>query len=230
MMADLPVRTRAITFDAGQTLVELDTAMLSRRLAERGVVARQEALEAALPEAWRRHEEAVAAGARHPWKLLMAAIVADSGGEHLVDWLWDEQPRANLWRRPVPGMRELVEELHGRGVAMAVISNSEGRLAPLLEELGWARWFVAIADSGALGFAKPDPEIFAWTTERLGVPASATLHVGDSRESDVEGALAAGMRAVWFGPAARDLGDERVVACADAAALRQAIASIAPAR
>lgn len=217
-------KPRAITFDAGQTLVELDTAMLARRLGERGVAVEEATLAAALPEAWRVHEAEQAAGARHPWKVLMAAILAGTGAEDLVDWLWDEQPHANLWRRPVTGMRELVAELHGRGVPMAVISNSEGRLAALLDELGWARWFVAIADSGALGIAKPDAGIFAWTVERLGVPAAETVHVGDSREADVEGALAAGMRAVWFGPAARELGDDRVVACADAAALRRAIA------
>jgi HAD superfamily hydrolase (TIGR01509 family) len=222
------VKTRAVTFDAGQTLLALDTAMLSRRLAERGVRASAAALEAAWPEAWRLHDEAVAAGARHPWKLLVSAILRGTGGEHLVDWLWDEQPRANLWRRPVPGMRELVIDLHARGVPMAVISNSEGRLAALLEELGWAELFAAIADSGAIGVAKPDPGIFAWTLERLGVPAAAAVHVGDSLPGDVEGALAAGMRAVWFSPLARPLpawDADRAVACADAAALRGALAA-----
>jgi HAD superfamily hydrolase (TIGR01549 family) len=218
------VRARAITFDAGQTLVELDSAMLARRLAERGVAAQDTALEAALPSAWRKHEQAVAAGARHPWKVLMAGILAGTGGEHLVDWLWDEQPRANLWRRPVPGMRELVADLHTSGVPMAVISNSEGKLAALLEELGWAPWFAAIADSGALGVAKPDRGIFTWTLERLGVPPEAAIHVGDSREADVEGALAAGMRAVWFGPFARDLDDPRVAICPDASSLRRTLA------
>jgi putative hydrolase of the HAD superfamily len=217
-------RARAITFDAGQTLVELDTAMLARRLAERGFTVSADALEAALPAAWRRHEAAVAAGARHPWKELMAVVLAVAGAESLVDWLWDEQPRANLWRRPVAGMRELVAELFDRGVPMAVVSNSEGRLAALLEELGWSRWFRAVADSGALGITKPDPAIFAWAAAQLGVPAAAIVHVGDSREADVEGALAAGMRAVWFGPAARDLHDERVAACVDAAALRRTLA------
>jgi putative hydrolase of the HAD superfamily len=217
-------KVRAITFDAGQTLVELDTAMLARRAGERGVTVSAEALEAALPAAWRRHEEAVARGARHPWKVLMAAVLEGAGGDELVDWLFDEQPRANLWRRPVPGMRELVEELHARGVPMAIVSNSEGRLAALMEDLGWANRFVAIADSGVLGIAKPDVGIFTWTLERLDVPAAAVVHVGDSYEADVEGALAAGLRAVWFGPVARAVPDERVVACPDAAALRRTIA------
>jgi putative hydrolase of the HAD superfamily len=213
--------TRAITFDVGQTLVELDTAMLARRLAERGVVVAQETLDAALPNAWRTHERAVAAGARHPWKVLMRAVLEGIGEEH-VDWLWDEQPRANLWRRPIAGMRELVESLHGRA-KLAIISNSEGKLKELMEELGWARWFEVIADSGALGIAKPDRGIFDWTLARIGARAEDCLHVGDSYGADVEGALAVGMRAVWFGPNAREVADERVIVCRDAAALRPAL-------
>jgi putative hydrolase of the HAD superfamily len=218
------VKVSAITFDVGQTILDLDTAMLARRLAERAILVEESALDARLPAAWRRHEQAVEAGERHPWKVLMAALLDGIAGEAIVDWLWDEQPRANLWRRAIPGMRALIEELHGRGVPMAVVSNSEGRLAALLDELDWSRWFVAIADSGALGVAKPDPGIFTWVLERLGVPAGEVVHVGDSRGADVEGALAAGLRAVWFGPAARDLGDDRVTACADAVALRRTIA------
>src|SRR5512146_1095152 len=150
--------TRAITFDVGQTLLELDTAMLARRVGERGVSVDERALDAALPEAWRVHDRAVLAGARHPWKTFMAAVlegagIAAPGG--IVDWLHAEQPRANLWRRPIAGMRALVASLHGRA-PLAIVSNSEGAIAALLEELGWAPWFDAIADSGQLGVAKPD--------------------------------------------------------------------------
>jgi putative hydrolase of the HAD superfamily len=216
---------RAVTFDAGQTLVELDTEMLAARCAERGLSVAAAALDAALPGAWREHERAVAAGARHPWKELMAAVLRGARADAaavpaVVDWLFEQQPTRNLFRRAIAGMRELVEDLHRRGVPMAVVSNSEGRLEELLDELGWSRWFVAIADSGRLGIVKPDPAIFRWAIQRLGVPAAEVCHVGDSRGADVDGALAAGMRAIWFGPAAHDLADPRVAACADATALR----------
>jgi putative hydrolase of the HAD superfamily len=219
------VSLRAITFDAGQTLVELDTAMLAARCGERGLAVAAAAIDAALPGAWRHHEQAVAAGVPHPWQELMAAALRGAAGEApaipaIVEWLFAEQPRRNLFRRPVAGMRELVADLHGRGVPMAVVSNSEGRLAELLDELGWSRWFVAIADSGRLGVTKPDPRIFAWALERLGTTAAETVHIGDSFEADVEGALAAGLRAIWFGPAARATGDPRMAACHDAASLR----------
>ena len=51
-----------VTFDAGQTLIELDRAMLAARLAERGVVTTAAALTAAQPAAWQRYEQTVRDG------------------------------------------------------------------------------------------------------------------------------------------------------------------------
>ena len=53
---------RAVTFDFGQTLAELDTAMLASRLAERGVTVAASALQDARPAMWRRYNEAIRAG------------------------------------------------------------------------------------------------------------------------------------------------------------------------
>ncbi len=51
-----------VTFDAGQTLIELDAAMLAARLGERGVATTAAALAAAQPAAWQRYEQLVAGG------------------------------------------------------------------------------------------------------------------------------------------------------------------------
>jgi putative hydrolase of the HAD superfamily len=235
----MQVPVSAVTFDAGQTLIELDTAMLARRLGERGIAADAGALEAALPGAWRTYDALLAAGrvghggggrATNGWKALMDALLAGAGipataAGPAVDWLWTEQPARNLWRRPVAGMIELVDELRTAGIAVAVISNSEGRLAELFDEIGWRGRFACVADSGALGIEKPDPAIFAWTLARLGVPAAATVHVGDSAAADVAGARAAGLRAIWFGPHAGATADHAVVSAAAAAGVRAALAA-----
>lgn len=194
----------AVTFDFGQTLAELDTAMLARRLAERGTTADAGALDRALTGAWTAYNRAILEGrGGHPWKLLMTTLLTGAGVAEgvcppLVDWLWDEQPRANLWRRPIPGMIEVAIELGRAGVPVAVVSNSEGKLAELADELGWRAHFEVVADSGRLGFEKPGREIFAWTAEKLGVPLDAIVHVGDAWAADFEGALGAGMRAILF--------------------------------
>src|SRR5688572_12666354 len=55
-----PENKPVITFDAGQTLVELDLDFLARRLDERGVVVEPAALGAAAPAAWAKYDELVA--------------------------------------------------------------------------------------------------------------------------------------------------------------------------
>jgi len=198
------VPVAAVSFDFGQTLASLDPAMLARRLGEIDVAADVIRLEGALPGAWTAYDAAVRAGTSgHPWKLFMATLlegagVAEAARARAVDWLWDEQPRQNLWRRPVPGMIELCRALRARNVPHGVLSNSEGRLAELVAEMGWSADLPLVGDSGRLGMEKPDPAIFAWMAGELGVPAAAVVHVGDSLGADVQGALRAGMRAVWF--------------------------------
>ena len=51
-----------------------------------------------------------------------------------------------------------------------------------------------------VGIAKPDRGIFDLTWERLGCAATEVVHVGDSVESDVQGALNAGVTPVWYNP------------------------------
>lgn len=194
----------AVSFDFGQTLASMDPVMLARRLAEIDVAADAARLEAALPGAWAAYDAAVRAGhGGHPWKLLMATLltgggVAEGDRARAVDWLWDEQPKQNLWRRPLPGMIELCRDLTRSGVPVGVLSNSEGRLAELIAEMGWSGDLPLVADSGRLGVEKPDPAIFAWLAERLAVAPSRIVHVGDSLGADVMGALRAGWRAVLF--------------------------------
>jgi HAD superfamily hydrolase (TIGR01509 family) len=222
---------RAVTFDFGHTLCDLDAGMLSRRLGERGLAVAEDGIAAALPEAWRTYDAAIHQGlGGHPWKLLMGRLlelagVGDEARPPAVDWLWSEQPRKNLWRRPIAGMIEIVDELLGASVPVGIISNSEGALAELVDEIGWKARFLIIADSGKLGMEKPAAPIFRWTASQLGVALEDVVHVGDSFAADVEGALAAGMRAIWFrGKAGASL-SPRVRVAADAAGVRAALSA-----
>lgn len=213
-----------ITFDAGQTIIDLDLELLARRLAERGVQVAPAALAAAAPAAWRRYDELVDGDHGHPWRELMAALLAGAGAERpgIVDWLWEEQPRVNLWRRALPDMIELAGALAAAGATVAVLSNSEGRLAELLEEIGLAAPFAAIIDSGRIGIEKPDRRIFDHALAVTG--RSAGIHIGDSWPADIEGALGAGWRAVWYGRRAAPVGDPRVAWARTAAEVRAALA------
>jgi putative hydrolase of the HAD superfamily len=145
-----------------------------------------------------------------------------------VEELFADQPRSNLWRTPIPGMIELVRELNALGVPVSVLSNSEGRLAELVDELDWSRDLAIVIDSGRVGIAKPDPAIFRLAADALGVPVERVLHVGDSLRADVEGALGAGASAIWFTsppayPPAPRRGPVGVPVCRDASETRDAI-------
>ena len=140
-----------------------------------------------------------------------------------VDFLWEQQPVKNLWRRPIPGMIELVDELIAANIKVAVVSNSEGRLAELIEEMGWSNRFAVVADSGKIGIQKPDRAIFAWAAERIDVPLERIVHIGDSFAADVDGALTAGMSAIWFDPAAKEPVPPRCRIAHDAKTTREAL-------
>jgi putative hydrolase of the HAD superfamily len=89
-----------------------------------------------------------------------------------------------------PALR-MVGEL---GLATAVVSNGDCSLPGALQSCGIE--VGVVVDSATGGAAKPDPAIFALALRRLGVNATAALHVGDVPELDGEGARAAGIDVV----------------------------------
>lgn len=58
--------------------------------------------------------------------------------------------------------------------------------------------------SGEVGFSKPDPRIFDRALEGRGVPKARALMLGDDLNSDIAGAIAAGIDCCWFNPAGRE--------------------------
>ncbi|MEZ4374489.1 MAG: HAD family hydrolase [Polyangiaceae bacterium] len=213
---------RAVTFDAGQTLVELDTAFLASRVEEQGARVSVARLDDSTPEAWSEYAAALGAGqgGERAWKRFMRRLLSvaeiaphpqepESLGEgpigelahELTEWLWEQQPKQNLWRRPVRGMFELARELREHRIPVGILSNSEGKLSVLIEELGQLDAFDTVTDSGVVGCEKPDPEIFHLTAKALGVEAHELLHIGDSFEADIRGALGVGADAIWFNSA-----------------------------
>jgi len=223
---------KALGFDFGQTLAELDFDFLQRRLQERGAPFDPRAAAAKSPLAWQIYGAKKSEGHAAAWLGMIEAQLTSGGVpteriSELGAWLWTEQPKRNLWRRPIPGMLELVRELKAHGAPIAIISNSEGHLAELIDELGWAREFDVVVDSGRLGIDKPDPRIFSHACGALGVSNQELLHVGDAWQADVQGALGASAAAVWFDAehAARSL-PARVYGAANAAELREVLARL----
>jgi putative hydrolase of the HAD superfamily len=93
---------------------------------------------------------------------------------------------------------EYMRALKDRGYRMAICTNNVREWEPLWRaKLPVDEIFSVVVDSGFVGLRKPEPEIYALTLERLGVPANAALFVDDI-ELNCDAARAIGMNAVWF--------------------------------
>jgi len=92
-----------------------------------------------------------------------------------------------------PETLEVLRELRLRGLIVGVISNFDSRLLDVSRALGLSALIDSFTISSLAGAAKPDPAIFQIALQRHGLKASEAVHVGDSREDDVHGAIAAGL-------------------------------------
>lgn len=101
-------------------------------------------------------------------------------------------------RRAVIGARELVESLRGGCVVGVVTNNFRREQDAKLADCGLTDLVDFMVTSEETGSAKPDAAIFEAALEAGAAPAEAAVMVGDSWEGDVLGALAAGIRPVWF--------------------------------
>jgi HAD superfamily hydrolase (TIGR01509 family) len=66
-----------------------------------------------------------------------------------------------------------------------------------LEAIGLTDEFDVTVAPGDQHAPKPDPSMFEHVLSRLDASRERTVHIGNSRVSDVAGARAAGLRSVW---------------------------------
>lgn len=99
-----------------------------------------------------------------------------------------------------PGAMEVLGELKARGIRVGVGSGSTN--APLiLQRIGLARFFDAVADGNEVARSKPNPEVFVLAASRLAVAPPECLVVEDAA-AGVEAAVAGGMKCLAVGAAA----------------------------
>jgi putative hydrolase of the HAD superfamily len=85
-----------------------------------------------------------------------------------------------------------------RGLRFALCTNNVREWEPLWRtKLPIDDVFEVVVDSAFVGTRKPEPEIYAITLERLGLPAAACVFV-DDLEVNVEAAREAGMRGIVY--------------------------------
>jgi putative hydrolase of the HAD superfamily len=124
--------------------------------------------------------------------------------------LWNESPGAQRladhWREHYAactcaraGLGETFEGLAQAGLRIGVVTNGPPAMQQRkIERLGVRERVSALAISGELGIAKPDPRIFLTALAQLALDPAQCAFVGDHPDNDVLPAEALGMRAIWL--------------------------------
>jgi putative hydrolase of the HAD superfamily len=208
-------RPAAVLLDVGFTLTFPDAEAIARYARDAGVDVTAAALAAVENEARRGLQQArwaftraqaatrsKTAGAEFFERLLQLAG-ANQGATTLAqasERIWARHLEQNIWCRVGAGGPEALARLKSAGILMAVVSNSEGTVEAMLKAVGLDRYLETVVDSWVVGVAKPDPAIFQIALDRLRVPASSAVMLGDIPAIDVDGARAAGVTPVLIDP------------------------------
>lgn len=207
-------RIQAVLFDAAGTLLRLRSPVgetYARIAREQGVDVPAEALDAAFAGVF-----AAAPANVHPgeplwrvealerawWRDRVLECFAQTGNaagfddfDAYFEVLWKHYATPDAWAL-APGVRGCLAALDDAGYALAVLSNFDQRLRPLLQALDLHAGFDAITTPADAGAAKPDRMIFDVCLKRLGLPGHRAVYVGDQAAEDVEAAQEAGLHAI----------------------------------
>jgi len=131
-------------------------------------------------------------------------LLADAGGDaaslgraSAVAMRYREEYQRSC--RGVEGAAELLSRLKSRGLKVAIVTNNlTAEQEQKILRCGFGEYIDALITSEGTGVAKPDVGIFNAALSAIDVGASEAVMVGDAWDTDIAGALAAGVRPVWF--------------------------------
>jgi putative hydrolase of the HAD superfamily len=191
----ISMMVRAVFLDALGTLVELEPPWLSLRdlvPAEVSDERLEEALRAEMAyyrdHAHEGRDEASLADLRER----CAAIVSEKLAVQVTAEELVAAIRFDAYPDALPALRELRE----RDLRLVCVSNWDCSLPQVLGRIGVGELLDGAVSSAVSGARKPDPAIFQRALELVECRPDEALHVGDTAAEDVEGARAAGIRAL----------------------------------
>jgi putative hydrolase of the HAD superfamily len=207
MFAKTPVR--AIAFDAAGTLIHLPKGAAhhyAEVAARHGLALDPARLTQAFRTVWTALPPPPTTQTRRPdddrgwWQTLVNEVLSQCGvlrndsfdRTAYFDELYAEFTLPGIWEcypDAIPVLIDLSQRF-----TLSVISNFDGRLCPVLDQLGLLAFFREVVISSEVGADKPHPWIFDETARRLGLLPEQILHVGDDPEADWRGASSAGFQ------------------------------------
>jgi putative hydrolase of the HAD superfamily len=186
--------TRCVLLDALGTLVELEPPW-DHLAADLGIDS-DERLERAFRAEMAYYREHADEG-RDPDSLAAlrrrcaAVLSSELGREVSVD-----EMMAAIRFRPFPDAAPALAELRDLGLCLVCVSNWDYSLPDVLARVGLGDRLDGVVTSAGIGARKPDPRLFEAALEVAGCSAGDALHVGDTPAEDLDGARAAGIRAL----------------------------------
>lgn len=201
-MVGMPHTANAIFFDVGNTLLFPDQERIFAPLYQHNVVPSPELLrsiECRTKTAFDALLQQGGAADHGFWYMFYSYLFEELGLQQdgLRDTLVAATRISANWGAIRPGTREILHRI-GKRYRIGVISNSDGKIAALLERYQIADCFLNITDSGLVGHEKPHPAIFQAALRTMGVAPEESLYVGDLYSVDYLGATGVGMQAMLF--------------------------------
>ena len=121
----------------------------------------------------------------------------------------------------IDGMLELIKDLKSAGHKLGVITDGISEIQHRkAQTLGLDTLMDHVFASGDFGYGKPDTKFFFGAMKVAGVRPGESIMIGNNIDSDVFGALASGMRAIYFGAKPKNY---EVLYAPDAKALREVL-------
>jgi putative hydrolase of the HAD superfamily len=124
-----------------------------------------------------------------------------------IEHLRNEYVTGGLWSEVIDGSAEGLAHLVDTGVPVGVVSNSDGTIERRLKEMGILQVgpgngveVRCVIDSGGVGVEKPDPRIFDFALDVLGLSSESVWYVGDTPAFDIVGARRAGLIPILMDP------------------------------
>jgi putative hydrolase of the HAD superfamily len=121
----------------------------------------------------------------------VAPSLTELDRDNFFEIAYEHFAEPGVWKL-YPEVLDVLEQLRGR-FRLAVISNFDGRLRLILQNLGISRYFDHVFISSEVGADKPDPEIFRRALKVVHLEPNEVLHVGDDPERDWKAAKKAGL-------------------------------------
>lgn len=146
---------------------------------------------------------------REAWRLALADQEVDDSrlAEELAERFGLERRARHEVFADVSVALDQMKETH----SLALVTNGAACLQrEKLAASGLSEYFEAVVVSADLGVAKPDASVFEHALSQLGADRDRAVMVGDSISRDVDGALAAGLGAVWVNRCGRSAPLDRV--------------------